>query len=59
MSGTIAFVGFCSDGTDPAGYALELDGTIPGFRACTGGDAGTQSTPVEIALSGTTVVTAL
>jgi len=59
LSGTISFVGFCKDGGDPAGYAIQLAGTVPGFRACTGGDAGTQSTPVDIALSGTTIVTAL
>ncbi len=58
-SGTITFVGYCSDGSDPAGYAIQLAGTVPGFRTCTGGDAGSQSTPVDIALSGTTSVTAL
>lgn len=33
-AGTAAFLGYCDGGADPAGYALELTGTVPLVRTC-------------------------
>ena len=33
-SGTATFLGYCSGGEDPAGYAIEVSGTIPLVKTC-------------------------
>jgi hypothetical protein len=33
-SGTARFLGYCDGGTNRAGYAIELDGTVPLIRTC-------------------------
>lgn len=33
-SGTASFLGYCEGGADPAGYALEVSGTVPLIRTC-------------------------
>lgn len=53
-SATVALSGFCKDGTDAAGYALSLSGTLPMTRTC--GSAGAE--PVTMTLAGTVAVTA-
>ena len=53
-SATVALAGFCSDGTDAAGYALSLSGRLPMTRTC--GSAGAE--PVTMTLAGTVAVTA-
>lgn len=55
-TGTIAFTGFCADGTDPAGFAVALDGTVPVEIVCDA-DGGT-SEAATATLSGTAVVSA-
>lgn len=55
FSGTATFSGFCSDGTDPAGYALALDATIPATRDCPAGP----DAAITITVSGELSVTAL
>ncbi len=35
-TGTARFLGYCEDGLDPAGYALELSLEIPAERTCNG-----------------------
>lgn len=57
-SGTIAFIGYCDDGLNPGGYALELSGTVPGRRACDV-DAGTGEDSVTLTLSGRAAVSAI
>lgn len=34
IAGTIRFAGYCDDGLEPAGYAIELAAEIPGIRSC-------------------------
>jgi hypothetical protein len=58
-TGSITFAGYCGDGLDPGGYAMEFSATIPGTRICTGGDAGTAQESVDIALSGSVAVSAI
>jgi hypothetical protein len=48
------FGGYCGDGLDPAGYAMELTGALPGTRTC----AGVGET-VSIELGGVAAVTAV
>ncbi len=58
-SGTVEIVGFCDDGLDPAGFALQLSGTVPGIRRCPDGAGGTTDEPVTIDISGTVRVEAV
>ena len=59
-SGTIRFLGYCKDGVDPAGYAIELAGSLPGIKKCPSGvGGGTIDEPVTIELSGTSAVAAI
>jgi hypothetical protein len=54
-AGSIEFLGYCDGGLNPAGYALTFDFTVAGTRTC----APAPGTPVDIAVSGTAIVTAL
>lgn len=53
-TGTITFIGYCADGLEPAGYAIELSATFPGTRTCAGVDE-----PVDLVLSGSASVMAI
>lgn len=53
-TGTIDITGYCSDGLNSDGYAVELDGSIPGTQTCGGVD-----TPVTMELGGRVSVEAL
>lgn len=53
-TGTAMFTGYCGDGTDKSGYALELDGSVAGTQTCNMTD-----TPVTIELGGRFAVEAL
>lgn len=53
-SGTATFEGFCDDGTDAAGFALTLDGTIPVTETC----AGLPDRALTVTLAGTVSVRA-
>jgi hypothetical protein len=52
-SGTIKAEHECNDGTNKAGFALEIDGTLPVIQTCT--SLGT-TTSVSVTLAGTTAV---
>lgn len=54
-TGTVTFAGYCGDGLDPGGYAMEFAAVIPGTRVCTGN----QQEPVDIALTGLVAVEAI
>ncbi|HUH01721.1 MAG TPA: hypothetical protein VML75_06975 [Kofleriaceae bacterium] len=54
-TGTVTFAGYCGDGLDPAGYAMEFDAVVPGTRICTGN----QQEPVDIALTGSVAIDAI
>lgn len=54
-TGTVTFAGYCDDGVDPAGYAMDFSATLPGTRICTGN----QQEPVDIALTGSVAVDAI
>lgn len=54
-SGTVEFVGYCGDGLDPGGYALEFDAMVPGTIVC----GGTMNTSVTIDLSGSVAIEAI
>lgn len=56
-TGTIDFIGYCDGGTNSAGYAIALSGSVPATRTCTGDAGGAES--VTFALGGTAAVTAL
>ena len=49
---TAAFAGYCAGGTDPAGYALTLAGTVGVKKTCAGG-----TTDAAGAVAGTVAVT--
>lgn len=53
-TGTIEFTGYCSDGSHPAGYAIEFEASVPGIQICN-----MVETPVTIELGGRAAVTAL
>ncbi|HVV81967.1 MAG TPA: hypothetical protein VHE35_02765 [Kofleriaceae bacterium] len=50
-SATVTFTGYCAGGTDPAGYALGMSGTIGVTRTCAGNSLG-----VSAAVAGTVAV---
>ncbi len=52
--GTVTFSGFCDDGVNEAGYALELAATVPLLRTC----SEKQPESVDAELSGEVAVTA-
>jgi hypothetical protein len=54
LTGTIRFAGYCDDGLDPAGYAIELAAEVPGIRSCPDGD----DEEVTIELTGQAAVAA-
>lgn len=54
VSGTARFTGFCENGTDPAGYALEIDAVIPATRTCAGSDEA-----IDLTVSGEVALEAL
>lgn len=51
---SVTFTGFCADGTDDAGYALALEGTISVTRTCGVDDPVAE----DLEVSGTTAVVA-
>jgi len=51
-TGTVTATGVCANGTDPAGFALTIDGTITVKRTC-----GATVDAVALALAGTVAVT--
>jgi hypothetical protein len=51
-SGTARFLGYCDGGENPAGYALEISGTVPLVRTC-----GATMDNVTGTLAGTVAVT--
>lgn len=55
-TGTIAFIGYCDDGSNPAGYAIELDGSVPVLQTCPAGPA---NAPNAVTLSGQASVDAI
>ena len=54
ISGTATFAGACSDGTDPAGYALNLSGEIPATATCP-----TETNAITLTVSGELAISAL
>lgn len=58
-SGTVQFLGYCDGGLDPAGYAIEFSGAVPGVRQCPDGAGGTTEESITITLSGQASVRAM
>ncbi|MCG8423285.1 MAG: hypothetical protein MJE77_35735 [Proteobacteria bacterium] len=56
--GTVEFSGYCGNGSDPSGYAVHFDGSVPGTRMCPDGSGGMTSDSVTIQLSGAAAVQA-
>lgn len=57
-TGTISFVGYCDDGVNGQGYAIQIDGAIPGIRTCPV-DAGPGEDAVTLTISGQAAVSAI
>lgn len=58
-SGSITFAGYCDAGGAAEGYALDFDGSTPGFRICPDGAGGSTEEPVTITLAGSAAVEAI